>query len=210
MKKDILTGAAAGFFIGILLLLIIPNVIGAIPPIYQLAEVLAITALSSLGIAIARWIGKRIPTIEQLAKFAVVGVLNTLVDLGALNLLIGISGIASGASFSAFKGISFSVAVANSYIWNARWTFSRPEEKIRAKKPQKEIAQFLAISVIGLIINITIASLVVNGVPRPSYITPEQWANIGALLATVIALLWNFLGYKFIVFKSTALRNTTH
>ena len=32
-------------------------------------------------------------------------------------------------------------------------------------------------------------------------VTPEQLANLGAAVATVISLVWNFIGYKIFVFK---------
>jgi hypothetical protein len=31
--------------------------------------------------------------------------------------------------------------------------------------------------------------------------TPARWANIGLAMGTLLALVWNFIGYKFIVFK---------
>jgi len=29
----------------------------------------------------------------------------------------------------------------------------------------------------------------------------KGWANIAAIVATAVSILWNFVGYKFIVFK---------
>jgi len=74
----------------------------------------------------------------------------------------------------------------------------------------KEFARFFVVSLIGFGINIGIASFIVNvvnpinlmrSISSIAVITPERWANIGAFLATIFSLVWNFIGYKFIVFK---------
>lgn len=141
------------------------------------------------------------PVFFQLGKFASVGVLNTLVDLGVLNLFIVFSGIAAGVGFSIFKGISFIVAVVNSYFWNKLWVFER------ASKTEAHFFQFFIVSTLGFLINVGVASFVVNVIGPPGGIAPSAWANVGAVLATLVALAWNFLGYKFIVFKATATNN---
>jgi len=144
--------------------------------------------------------------IKQAGKFVLVGILNTLIDLGVLNLLIFITGIASGFGYSAFKGISFTVAVVNSYILNKFWTFSAFAKASADKKSSgREFSQFFIVSVIGFGINVGVASLVVNVIGNPftfSGVSDTIWANVGAIVATFCAMAWNFLGYKFIVFKS--------
>jgi len=130
--------------------------------------------------------------VRQFTKFFLVGTMNTLVDLGILNLLILISGISSGLEYSVFKGISFLVATTNSYFWNKRWTF---------ESGQKKFGQFLIISTIGFVINVGVASFLVNLIGPQAGLTTKVWANVGALAGSAIGLIWNFLGYKFIVFK---------
>lgn len=137
------------------------------------------------------------PIIKQAIKFVLVGVLNTLVDLAVLNVLILVSGVSSGFGYSVFKGISFTVAVINSYFLNKFWTFK--VQKMGGAK--KEFAQFFTVSLIGFGINVGVASLVVNVVGPQFGIAPKIWANIGAICATLVGMTWNFLGYKFIVFK---------
>lgn len=135
--------------------------------------------------------------IRQAAKFVTVGILNTFIDLGVLNLLIWMSGMASGWTYSAFKGISFTAAVINSYFLNKFWTF-RKRDTAEAKK---EFTQFFTVAVFGFGINVGIASLVVNIIGPQFGITETLWANVGAVIATLVGMTWNFLGYKFIVFK---------
>lgn len=143
---------------------------------------------------------QRFPIIEQFIKFALIGAMNTLVDLGILNLLMYVTGYTSGIHYSLLKAISFTCAVIFSYNLNKRWTFNDLSDEDRAKK----FTQFLAISIIGAVINVSVATLVVTYV-RPminiSFLTPQLWGNIGALCGTAIGLIWNFIGYKFIVFK---------
>ena len=59
----------------------------------------------------------------------------------------------------------------------------------------------MVVSTIGLFINVGALSLIVNSIGAPGAVSPALWANIGALIATAASLIWNFLGYKFIVFR---------
>ena len=153
--------------------------------------------LALLGIWIAWLLGKKFLWIFPAAKFLLIGALATLVDLGVLNLLIWISGLAAGLPFSIFKGISFIVATCSKYLGDKFWAF----EKMEKIGIGKEFNQFFIVTLIGLGINIGAASLIVN-VAGPQFgLTEKIWANIGAILAAFVSAVWNFLAYKFIVFK---------
>ena len=132
----------------------------------------------------------------QFGKFAAVGFLNTAIDFGILNFLIYITGAASGFSFVLFKAASFAIANINSYIWNRYWVFSSERKEIG-----KEYLQFLAISLVSVAINVGSSSLVVNIIGAEFGLSPALWANVGAATGSAASLLWNFIGYKFIVFK---------
>jgi putative flippase GtrA len=159
-----------------------------------LAIVLAVFA--NLALWIAAIIGKKIPIVFQFAKFAAVGAFNTFLDWGILNLLIALTGTAAGIGYTIFKGISFIVANVSSYMWNKYWTFGSQE-----KASAQEFGRFFGVSIVGMIINMAIASIVVNVIGPQGGMSPEQWANVGALAATVASLGWNFVGYKLWVFK---------
>jgi len=141
---------------------------------------------------------------EQFAKFFLVGIMNTGVDLIILNILIAISGIAVGVGYSAQKALSFLAAVTFSYFINKHWTFQDKSKEGESKK----MSQFFAVSFVGMLINVSVASVVVNFLQTPinnilnlPMLTPTLWATFGALCGTAIGLFWNFIGYKLWVFK---------
>ena len=131
---------------------------------------------------IASIINKKVSVALQFAKFGAVGAFNTFLDWGVLNILMLITGLVAGPAYSLFKGISFIIAAISAYFWNKHWTFDS-----KKKADSKEVLRFITVTVIGGIINISIST--------------KQLANIGAALATIISLIWNFIGYKIFVFK---------
>lgn len=140
----------------------------------------------------------------QFGKFVLVGIMNTLVDLIVLNVEMAVTGIAIGGGYSIQKAISFLFAVTFSYFINKSWTFQDRSEGGEGKK----MSQFFAVSVVGMIINVSIATIIVtylqipiNNILHLPFLTPKLWGTIGALGGTAVGLLWNFIGYKFIVFK---------
>ena len=164
------------------------------------------------GLYVGYLLGKKIAVIFQIAKFALIGGFNTLVDWGILSLaifafrrwlgiessdaLLTISAFTIGF-YSLFKAISFVIASTNSYFWNKFWTFKRQT----AEKISKEFSQFFIVTFIGFLINVVIASGVFKMVTPIDGVNQDQWGIIAAVVATVFSMFWNFIGYKFIVFE---------
>lgn len=206
-KKDLMMAAIIGFLCALLIIPIFKNLAPQASFNYALALLVVLPVLSALGLLVAGWLAKLIKVIYQVAKFVLVGALNTFVDWGVLNLLIFLTSIASGWPYSAFKGASFLVATVNSYFWNKFWTFKKlsPEgasASVESEKVSgKEFLRFFIVSCIGFALNVGVATLVVN-VWGPHWGLAEKvWANVGAFGGTLVGLVWNFLGYKLIVFK---------
>ena len=196
MKKvDAIISIIIGFLIGVFFFIALKNLGKSFP--YSWLLLIIFPPLALAGMFIASYIGKKLLIIYQAAKWVLVGALNTFIDLGVLNGLIWISGIATGLFFTVFKGLSFLVATLNSYFWNKHWTF-RKKEKVFAPG---EYLKFLIAVTIGLFINIGVASFVVNIIGPQYGITEKMWANVGAFTAVLVAWVWNFLASKFIVFK---------
>ncbi len=205
--KDVLSAAIIGEAVSWLLFVMVRVNAPKLPIPGGLAENLAslstaflmaavLPVLSVAGLYIAYIINKKLRSIYQAAKFALVGALNTFIDFGVLNLLILATGISRGALFVVFAGTSFVAAVVNSYLWNKFWTFND-----ESGENTKEFAQFLFVSVVGLGLNAGAASFIVNIIGPQAGIADAVWANIGKLIGILFSLVWNFVGYKFWVFK---------
>lgn len=199
-KKDFIAAFIIGEASAIILLLMVDFL--KIPLEIPLRNILKLTpiilpSLSVLGIFILSLIGKKIPVIFQAGKSFLVGILNTFIDFAILTILMETFQIFSGGFYVLFKGTSFSGATINSYFWNKFWTF----EKRETKDALKETAQFYLITIGGLLIHLGVSSFVVNLIGPQFGLSRQIWAYIGALLAVFCGFLWNFSGYKFIVFK---------
>ena len=66
---------------------------------------------------------------------------------------------------------------------------------------QKEIGTFIGITLIGLLINSGIVAGVTNFVPPAFSLNQELWTNLAKAAATAVSLIWNFAGYRLVVFK---------
>ncbi|MFZ3074467.1 MAG: GtrA family protein [Minisyncoccales bacterium] len=153
--------------------------------------------LAALALWIASLIGKKFVSIYQLAKFLLIGVIATIFDLGTLAFFINVSQISSGLGFNLFKGASFIIATVLKYIPDKYWAFKKKE----SANVKKEFIRFFAVTLIGLGVNVFIANFIVN-VMGPQFGLPAKlWANLGGIGATIVTFAWNFIGYKFIVFK---------
>jgi len=135
--------------------------------------------------------------IAQFGKFFIVGILNTALDFTILNILMWTTNTYEGSSIVYFNTISFSMAVINSYILNKYWTF---EDSGNAQAP-RQFMKFFAVSAIGWGLNTGIMYSVTTLINPIFGLSPALWANFAKAMATGAVLMWNFAGYKLIVFK---------
>ncbi|OGE81368.1 MAG: hypothetical protein A3H72_03750 [Candidatus Doudnabacteria bacterium RIFCSPLOWO2_02_FULL_48_8] len=133
----------------------------------------------------------------QFIRFAIIGGLNTAIDFALLNLLSWATGIYEGNWIILLNTISFSVAVINSYILNKRWAFGDQGSGEGGRK----FTLFLAVSIVGAVINTAVVRVVSTNIDPMFGLSQELWLNVGKVLATGLSLVWNFIGYKILVFK---------
>ena len=53
----------------------------------------------------------------------------------------------------------------------------------------------------GVAINSAILYTVTTLIGAPAGMSPALWENVGKLVAVPVAVIWNFFGYKFFVFR---------
>ncbi len=209
-RKDlglaVVIGAAVGLLVqpilintraDVILHNVLPGPAGLVRPLIFLFFLL----LAPIALAVAGWLGRKIPIIYQFAKFAAVGTLNSFIDLGVLNLETLFystpAGQISNVVFAVFKTISFLVATTNSYFWNKLWTFG---DKSRSRSGK--VAKFYAITILTWSLNVGVATAV-KALGQSVAVDPTIWVNIIAPIAGILsAMMGNFLGYKYLVFKS--------
>jgi putative flippase GtrA len=201
-KKDILLSLICGEIASWFLIFIIKN--PQIKEFENLARMKSIVfslpiilpLIFFVGIIGAKLFERFFQPLFQFAKFIEIGVLNTLIDMGILNLLAGLTGITSGPYLIPINVISFLTAVINSYYLNKFWTF-----KMGVKMVKKEFLSFVLISAIGLGINTSIVFLGTTFISPLGNFSAGAWMNIVKISAILIVMFWNFIGYKFFVFK---------
>jgi len=205
-KSDIIGSGILGFFIAALFLVIAYMTTTVLrpderPPAYYWAALLVVPLMSSLGIVAVRDLKERLAGVRvfsvlfQFYKFGLVGAANTLLDTAIYNVFLVTTGIAAGGEIIGFKAISFTVAVLHSYFWNKYWTFGT-----KSHIAAGELGKFVAISIAGLGIALGTVHVIINMIGPLEGVSPFVWANIGQAAAIVFSTVWNFVGYKFIVF----------
>lgn len=196
--KDLFFAGINGAFIGILAPVIITNLGSTLPLSYGLF-VTILTLTSVIGVSMAFVIASHIHRLRfvfQLGKFGLIGVTNTIIDLGIFNLFIYLTDIATGNTILWFKIVSVNFAIINSYIWNKYWSFEKKENA-----QSTEVIQFWAVSVVGLVLNTGITWMMINILGASLDIDAKAWASVASATASILVLTWNFIGYKLWVFR---------
>lgn len=194
-KKDLTAALLVGLIAGPLSLVFVTNNNINIPWYLLL---IGFPLLTITGIVVARVLARYVGLFYKLGKFAEVGGLNFLVDLGVINLLVLISGVATGFLTVIYKAISFAAAVINSYAWNKYWVF----DDAGKQEQTKEAGKFLIASLLGLGVNLAVYSVIKYGGPAVvASITDKSWVSIGTVAGSLSGMAFNFILYKIWVFK---------
>ncbi|MBL7150092.1 MAG: GtrA family protein [Candidatus Pacebacteria bacterium] len=173
-----------------------PNI--DLPFLYWLLPV-SFPILAILGIWICYLIGKRYLVVYQLAKFCLIGAFFAIIDLIVLNVLLEYFGISKdeGVKYAVFVATSFIIATTLKYIADKYWAF----EKASREQMGVEFVKFFIITLISGVIQVGVASFIFAVAPSSFEMSELVAGNVGKIGGIIIASGWNFLGYKFIVFK---------
>jgi len=200
-KKDLFSSLVTGFYTGIIIWQILNfleapsfGLPGAHP---HLLFVFIVPVLWIIGVNLGYFLGRWVAFFNQFGKFAAIGFTNAAVDFGILNYFIALSGETAGLMYSGFKAVSFIAATLHSYFWNKYWAFDAGA----SQGGGGEFLKFFSVALMALVINVAVASLVVNFIPPVLDLDNKVWANVGAVAGSAAALLFSFAGFKFVVFR---------
>ncbi len=200
-KIDYLVAVIAGFITAVFFFPTLKNLHVSTSVIFLLPVILPI--LWVIGVSLGKLLMRWLSFTYQFAKFVVVGFLNTSIDFGVLNLLSSYLGITKGFIIGGVNLPGFVLAATNSYLWNKFWVFRR-ERKEGEKIDYSDFWSFLLVVISGTILNGGIVVAVTTFVPVFGGLSESQWLNMAKVSATIISLVWNFIGLKLLVFKAKA------
>lgn len=133
----------------------------------------------------------------QFLQFSMIGFSNAAIDIGTLNLLLILFHTDDRVWLITFNTIAYTLAVANSYFWNASFTFKRT-----AKGNGRQRILFIVQGIISLGVN-NLMFVVFNEVLK--WIGIPSWLlyNISKGIAMALSFTASFFMMKYLVFKDT-------
>lgn len=165
--------------------------------------------IDRLILAVAGRFGTKSKEVERFLKFAVVGALGFVVDLGTLVILQAtILPPVNDESVVIATTIAFLAAITSNFIWNRFWTY--PDS--RSQSVRKQFIQFTFISLIGWLsrtvwIRLSYAPLGALLLPLVSRISPgfaaadNAEARLGSIasqmIGVVVVMFWNFFANRY-------------
>lgn len=140
---------------------------------------------------------------DRFLRFALVGIIGAVVDFGTFNILTGV--FKTPAVWASV--LSFIAAVASNFTWNRYWTY--PDS--RSKRVSVQLAEFTAISLVGLAIR-TPVFVILEGflnrfftrmhLPYTSFVTPEFLGhNLALAIAVIMVMFWNFFVNRYWTYR---------
>jgi putative flippase GtrA len=151
--------------------------------------------------------GSKAKEVDRFLKFAIVGGFGAVVDFAVLNLLqltvFPPSGGNESLHVALATGSAFTCAVISNLIWNRYWTF--PDS--RSRTVRKQLFQFFAVSIVGLIFRLFFVSAtygpfgdfaqgILNSSTDPEAMN-QLGSNIAQSISILIILFWNFFANRY-------------
>lgn len=156
---------------------------------YALLFFIVLPILSLIGLWLCGIIAKKIFFVWQAGKFVLAGAFADVIDIRIFQILF---------LFIPFplvsKMVSFILATFVKYYSDKHWTFEKHEKDIK----NKEMGKFFLVAIVGSLLNVVSFYYFTK---IKTGISHNLWIELSIILAAISSGVWNFLGYKFLVFK---------
>jgi len=153
--------------------------------------------------------GKRAKEVERFLKFAIVGSIGAVVDLGTLNILQStVLPPVEAINVAIAVTISFTAAIMSNFFWNRYWTY--PDS--RSRSIRRQLTQFAFVSTVGWLgrtawitwsfgfIGAAAVGVIQSLDPDFALSLVDQnrlGSNIALLLGILVVMQWNFFVNRF-------------
>lgn len=122
--------------------------------------------------------------LKHITRFSLVGIANTLIDFLIFTMFNGLIGL----NYITSQILGYSFGVANSFVLNKKWTFSRTN----SNNTSLELFQFIIVNLFSLLITLLVMNFLVGSLNINVYVSK--------IIVTFLAQITNFLSYKLWVF----------
>lgn len=139
-------------------------------------------------------------TLPQFIRYAIVGCANVALDFMVVNLLSIWRDTYSGSPIVLISTVSAAAVITQSYVLNKHWTFRAGGQDHRLAVPR-----FIAVNMGAFVLNTSIVYAMTTFLAPPFGLTPLLWLNVVKVMAIAVVVVWNFSGFKYIVFRAPPL-----
>jgi putative flippase GtrA len=140
---------------------------------------------------------------RQLIRFAMVGGLNTAIDLVILNALLWLFPTQDTLLLLVYNSLAYLTGAVNSFFLNKYWTFRNGEKTNRG-----QVLRFSVTTLAGVTCNNVILWLVSTYI-HPLIANTSVWANISKIIAIGGTVLISFVGMRLWVFVKHSQKEKT-
>ncbi len=135
--------------------------------------------------------------LRQLARYGLVGLLNTLIDFTLTNTLVIITGASSSAALFVISLSACFVATLNSYRINKTWTFGFSDKPL----PHSTMMKYFGVAFLAMMVNTSVFLFVYQFLQDEFDVSRLAGINMAKLVGVATASIFAFLGYRISVFR---------
>ncbi|MBA2394153.1 MAG: GtrA family protein [Ktedonobacteraceae bacterium] len=135
-------------------------------------------------------------TLLQFLRYCVVGGLNTIVDIGILNILLLRFPTHNAQILTAYNAVAYSCGAISSFLLNKYWTFRHTQRTTR-----REVIRF-AISIVLEILYSSAFIWLAGRALQPFISNVTLWGNASKLVAVVCGTLLSYSLMRFWTFAN--------
>ncbi|CAM3838933.1 GtrA family protein [Alicyclobacillus pomorum] len=133
---------------------------------------------------------------KRYVKFLVVGGMNAVVDLFVLNVLLFLSTPKTALELTLCNSIAVACAIANSYLWNRRWTF-----KDATDGSLRQRCLFLLQALVNIAINDAVVILFTRELDSMNFASPVVESNVAKAAAMLVSSSVSYWFMSVLVFR---------